>query len=750
MKIFFILICQLLFLLILSQPLFAQDIKDTIDIENISLEEISNLTYDELLELPLVELKMLAKKFKFKSVKDLLRRTLNPDVKIASKEFEATFEAPLSTTVISKDEIFASGATTVPEVLRLVPGIIVRQKTNGNFDVHLRGLDNVPPGRYLFDSENTSTLVMIDNQPVYNNFQGGTFWETLPISINNIERIEIVRGPSSALYGSNAVSGVINIISIKPKNNGFHVSGNQQVGSFNTSLAGFSVDFGDNKFIQIKVSGNQEYRQRFQEDYLVFEDYSYQPFDSLDKYIGNKYNYIKSPKVAKESKAINACVTISPNDNYKFCLSSGLQKSDIQSVYIDYSPIALTFRESQTKYFNFGAKLKNFNVHIAYNGGTQNNAYGYYGYKFDIENIIANIDYLLKFDKLQIRPGISVNHSYYDDKKYLNAIYNQRNGIFNGKVQLICHALQLRADYHPIKSLRFVAALRTDFYDSPDKPYLSYQLIASYNFNNRSLFRFVCSRANRGPFMYDFNVNYRYQYTDYNSITGNRTFISEQIKNNDLKLVTMDLLEVGVRNKIMENVFTDVELFYSISDNYNTLRQSSSTTSFSDGSILYRDVRQKQNIEIETEQIGVTASVNAVFSKKMQVKLFGTYQKTKLFNYEQITENTTTGAPDTTLINIVNNYTPAFYGGFSLNLTPTRRVCLSFSGYYAHNQEFLSIDGITNIDAKAIFNLKINYSLWDKNSVFVNVRNLFDNSSKEFAFADDVRRLILVGINLKF
>ncbi len=140
-----------------------------------------------------------------------LEALMNMDIVSASKKVESLFDSPLSSSVITKDEIRNSGSTTIAEALRLVPGLIVREKTNGNFDVHIRGYENIPPNNKVNYSDNSITLVMIDNRIVYNYFQGGTFWETLPISIYDVERIEIIRGPSSALYGPNAVSGVINI-----------------------------------------------------------------------------------------------------------------------------------------------------------------------------------------------------------------------------------------------------------------------------------------------------------------------------------------------------------------------------------------------------------------------------------------------------------------------------------------------------------------------------------------------------------
>ena len=145
-----------------------------------------------------------------------LEELMNIEIVSASKKSESSFKSPLASTVLTKDEIMASGATTIEEALRLVPGLLVREETNGNFDVHIRGNDNLPPGNFTFYSENSMSLVMIDGRPVYNYINGGTFWESLPISLVDVERIEVVRGPSTALYGPNAVTGAINIITRDP------------------------------------------------------------------------------------------------------------------------------------------------------------------------------------------------------------------------------------------------------------------------------------------------------------------------------------------------------------------------------------------------------------------------------------------------------------------------------------------------------------------------------------------------------
>src|SRR5690242_3729195 len=92
------------------------------------------------------------------SLKDLL----NVKIGSVSKMAEPLFDAPLSASVISKDEIRRAGCTSIMEALRLVPGMIVREQTNGNYDIYLRGMDNLPNASF-YGTSNTM-LVMIDGR----------------------------------------------------------------------------------------------------------------------------------------------------------------------------------------------------------------------------------------------------------------------------------------------------------------------------------------------------------------------------------------------------------------------------------------------------------------------------------------------------------------------------------------------------------------------------------------------------------
>lgn len=130
-----------------------------------------------------------------------------PQVVTAARKLQPITRAPASVSVITAEEIRQSGLTTIPDILRRLAGVEVMELTPSDISVGIRGM-NAP--------ESNKILVMIDGRSVYMDFYGTTFWSTLPVVLEEIERIEVVRGPGSALYGANAFSGVINIITKSP------------------------------------------------------------------------------------------------------------------------------------------------------------------------------------------------------------------------------------------------------------------------------------------------------------------------------------------------------------------------------------------------------------------------------------------------------------------------------------------------------------------------------------------------------
>ena len=125
----------------------------------------------------------------------------------ASRNAQSPLDSPNSTSIVTRQDIHLSGITRVPELLRRVAGMDVMQVTGGDTNVSMRGFNSRLANKLL---------VLVNGRSIYNDILGSTFWESLSIDVDQIERIEVVRGPGSALYGADAFTGVVNIITIAP------------------------------------------------------------------------------------------------------------------------------------------------------------------------------------------------------------------------------------------------------------------------------------------------------------------------------------------------------------------------------------------------------------------------------------------------------------------------------------------------------------------------------------------------------
>lgn len=125
----------------------------------------------------------------------------------ASRRAQNALDAPNAITIISGDEIRASGLQSLPEILRRVPGAEVMAMGLSSANVSFRGFNQRIANK---------VLVLVDGRPEYQDFLGVTLWPNLPVGLEEIERVEVIRGPGSALYGANAMLGVVNIITRAP------------------------------------------------------------------------------------------------------------------------------------------------------------------------------------------------------------------------------------------------------------------------------------------------------------------------------------------------------------------------------------------------------------------------------------------------------------------------------------------------------------------------------------------------------
>ncbi len=146
-----------------------------------------------------------------------MQQLMNVTVTSAGKRNEKYYSTAAAVYVISNDDIRRSGAMSIPEALRLAPGVEVQQPNANQFAVSIRGHNDVFSDKLL---------VLMDGRALYSPTFSGVWWLVQNYPLEDIDHIEVIRGPAGAVWGSNAVNGVINIITKHARNTqGFMLSG---------------------------------------------------------------------------------------------------------------------------------------------------------------------------------------------------------------------------------------------------------------------------------------------------------------------------------------------------------------------------------------------------------------------------------------------------------------------------------------------------------------------------------------------
>jgi iron complex outermembrane receptor protein len=162
-------------------------------------------------------------------------------------------DVPANMEIITADDIRRSGADNIPDILQFVAGVDVRRYGYAAADVGIRGYN---------ETSNPRLLVLLNGQQVYLDDLGRTQWYTIPVQLAEIRQIEIIKGPNTALYGFNAVSGVINIITYDPSRDSLNTAtlrgGTQHYISLSAAATGQIADVGG-----IRLAGDGFQAQEF-------------------------------------------------------------------------------------------------------------------------------------------------------------------------------------------------------------------------------------------------------------------------------------------------------------------------------------------------------------------------------------------------------------------------------------------------------------------------------------------------------
>ncbi|MDD5223406.1 MAG: TonB-dependent receptor [bacterium] len=587
-----------------------------------------------------------------------------------SKHARKLSESPSAVTVLNKDDIKAYAVSTLEEFLRIVPGVQVKGLSPANKTLGIRGFTTVGGNK---------VLVLIDGQEINSNFFGGVFWRLLPISLDDIERIEVIRGPASNLYGANAFAGVINIVTENPQ--GLKTATLiSEVGAYDNGLGTMffkgklarqyspfsilaSADF--NQF-QSTLDPDQTNAQVFRARVKALYEPAADARIQLDlAYLLTKWDYYSQFMYLNfKLKPTFYLNTVSTYKNLKF-------QANYRRLYLDADVVAPTFL---IQYF-----IPQFNSYM--------------------DNLEGRLEYTQKLpgrNRLTLGTGYLMNIFY---SNILAKTYNDEKR-FEGFFQ---------DEWNIQKNLFFTAGLRYD-YNSVTNQSFSPRASLVYFFRPEHNLRFSYGQAFRKPSFFEYGMRLK----SFQEIGRYIDIFNKILYSPGLKNEKISTYEIGYQGHFFRRLEASLTGFYS----------------------QYRDAI------VITKTFGFTNDPEYAdyYGGELSLKFYLLSNLDGFFNYslDKVFKRTKqkTYLP-------LEDFAPKHVFNFGFRLKPLPRLLLSLSGnYVSQNQDFIiDPDKSVLIPVNAppqklgpyfLLNCRVGYQLWkDRLEVGVKAFNLLNDNGRQ-------------------
>lgn len=484
---------------------------------------------------------------------DILDMDLRPEdeasrsIFILSKKNQDIAQSAISYTLITEDEIAQSGATTLLEVLRFTPDFIVRQNTNGNYILQLRGSSAANEG---LENRNT-VLLMVNEVPYYNFMEQSVWWEALPVDIQDIKKIEIVRFPHGAWYGPEASEGVINIITKQDNGVGLKTQANARASLNNNYAYQGSISFFQGGRFRTRIAGFHNQFTRFQRPTYIFSQGRFVDSDSLLFYQINARTTNPSVSNAQRSSGAHLNANYQWSKNTHLQIGAGTQSSEAQGVFRRIEEIALSNRLANTNWISLQARWKSIRAYASYQTGS----FAYSGYddlQWDANTQwLGRVEYTKSWKKYRL--GVSTEALHYE---YIRGTADTVGGenpggalLFPQRGQRYSASTSQQMSFSK-RRLVLTLANRLDYYASIERLLMNHQFNALFTLFPAHKISAAVSLSERPPGVFDYNSS-------------------------DSELLTLPLQltlahEARYRFQITKNIQTDLTYFQYIPQNEDT------------------------------------------------------------------------------------------------------------------------------------------------------------------------------------
>jgi iron complex outermembrane receptor protein len=661
---------------------------------------------------------------------------LEIEITSTTRAKERLFDAPISTFRLDRQEILASGVTTLPELFRLIPGVFVREIRNGVIDIQMRGLNMLPSN--VFNSfPSNATLLMVDNRVVYNYFNGGILLHTIPVQINDIASVEVVQGAVSALYGPNAGTGVIHIKTLSSTGGSatyarFEGGATSDDSSYSGAIFANQSYEDDSMFLML--SGHTLRRDR--DDDVYFSARQDSRLDrtellSTQGISGPAYGEPRwpDPSLSVDSDSIHAFSRFNLGEDHTLKVSGGYHLGNAQVILLDDGSVPTSPYKHEEGWLNVIYNFDKLEIQAAMD---------------EHRAVVPPRDALL--DSRFKRANLSAQYEADLDVVKLTPILEwrtiERNGGIAGdeaKPSINSQSLALKLDRHFENGLRVLAVGRGDHFEFKDSIEYSYIGAATYLLDKDNIFRLSYGRSYRTPFFVE-----TFTKTDFPPIPRFAEGASYR-GNSNLDLVEYQTAELGLRSIQADHVSVDFAAFF------NQTRDYSNFYINPDFPTIELDGRnpillKTYNNSLEAQQFGGTVSVAFQPFTNVRANSFLTLQYTELDGGLGVNN---VGVVDTPAKHID---TPEMFGGTNLLYRPTDDLKLWAQLYYYSSHGFTYsnfANGYKRIGARAIGNFKASYQVTENLKPYIVVNNLsFTGSKQQVPTQDELGLQTLIGLEV--
>lgn len=638
---------------------------------------------------------------------------------VANRNFDSLRNIALSVNILTKENIRQSGVSNIPEALQLLPEFIVRPKTNGLYDVSYRGIASA----YQHASAgqlHESLMLLINAVPFNDALTGEIRWEAIPLSIEDIERIEIIRSPQGSWYGYGGAASVINIVTIKSKNIlGTQLKANLQLGQFRSHRYHGNVNIGINDKLAVRVGGFYQSQHRFQEQYYIRSAGRYVSSDSLRFYQPEASQTHVFSELALLTSAFHASSAYHWGEGKQLNIEAGMQNTQAQSLFLPSDEILISNREEQRRWANLHFATPRWRSIIYHQSGNRDFATGYAGWQYRNARTGIRLEHLKTVGRYKLLFGTE----WTQDQMSPDNSLNNRLILKEGVLPLSEAWSQLLGSLYFQQTATF--ANNSLHLSSSQRVYQSLQDISV-------------------PFGFHLAAKWFLKKNTALQASASRVFQTVQRLYIDTLQISNTANQPSFGNALSQDKASEVlQSVHGLNDSSDTLQlrniQAQQMLNYTIGIQQYWTNRGMFGLSAFMQEEGFQATpgeymprIGATFEGRYKVNRWTIRGHVSRLMQEDH----------------VYPFYPDWTGMLSCNFTTFFDRLNVYTDFTYYGEHYQQADAQYRLPAQWFVNTKLIYKVWDQYSVYINGRNLLNRKDIAIPFADQNHRLISIGMNM--